>query len=63
MGLSRKARAKQPPRAVRKSQSQQDQEFEERQRIAERLVQALREAGCSCELADDGPMRALMREH
>ena len=31
----------------------QDQQFEERLRIAERIVQALREAGRSCELADD----------
>jgi hypothetical protein len=45
MGWGRKAGAKQPPRPGRKSQSQQDQEFAERQRIAERLVRALREAG------------------
>jgi hypothetical protein len=32
----------------------QDQQFEERRRIAERLVQDLREAGYSCELVGDG---------
>jgi hypothetical protein len=32
----------------------QDQQFEERLKIAERLVQALREAGRSCELVLDG---------
>jgi hypothetical protein len=37
---------------VRQSQSLQDQQFEERRRIAERLVQALREAGYSCDLSD-----------
>ena len=41
------------------SQAQQDQQFEERLRIAERLVQALREAGYSCELAEDAHVRAL----
>jgi hypothetical protein len=46
---------------VRKSQPQQDQQFEERLRIAERLVQALREAGYSCELADGELARALKR--
>jgi len=29
---------------------------EDRLRIAERLIQALREAGYSCELADDAPL-------
>jgi hypothetical protein len=33
-----------------------------RLRIAERIVQALRQAGYSCELGDDGPARALVRE-
>ena len=62
MRSNRGARASRPPKSptVRKSQSQQDQQFEERLRIAEHLVQALREAGYSCELADDGPARALM---
>jgi hypothetical protein len=53
--------AVEPPQAVRKSRSQQDQEFEERRRIAERLVQDFREAGYSCELADDG--HALRRDN
>ena len=54
MGLGWKTGAKQPPRAVRKSQSQQDQEFAERQRITERLVRILREAGYSGDLGDSG---------
>ena len=45
-----------------KSQSLQDQQFEERLRIAERLVQDLREAGYSCELGEDGPARAFKRK-
>ena len=36
---------------------------EERLRIAERIVQALREARYSCELAENGPARALIHEH
>jgi hypothetical protein len=62
MKCNRNAEIAQPPKPPSKSQSQQDQQFEERQRIAERLVQALREAGYSCELGDDGPARALKRE-
>ena len=54
VGWDWKAGAKQPPQAVRQSQSQQDQEFEKRQRIAERLVRDLREAGYSCDLGDSG---------
>jgi hypothetical protein len=50
MGRGRKAGAKQAPWTVGKSQSQRDQEFEERQRIVERLIRALREAGYSCDL-------------
>ena len=65
MTRNRNGGAGQPPKplTVRKSQSQQDQQFEERRRTAERLVQALREVGYSCELGDDGPARALKREH
>ena len=37
----------------RKSQSLQDRQFEERLRIAERIVYALRKAGYPCELADE----------
>jgi hypothetical protein len=60
MKHNRNAAAQSPkPETVRKTQLQQDQQFEERLRIAERLVQALREAGYSCELGDDGPARAL----
>ena len=36
---------------------------EERLRIAERIVQALREARYSCELAENGPARTLIHEH
>ena len=45
----------QPPKwpPVRESQSLHDQQFVERLRIAERLVQDLREAGYSCELGED----------
>jgi len=44
------------------SQSLQDQQFEERLRIAEHLVRVLREAGYSCEPSEDGIARALRRE-
>src|SRR5207344_263024 len=54
-GRKRKALRGRKPRSV------SDQQFEERLRISERLVQALREAGYSCELGDDGPARALKR--
>ena len=63
MGWGRKAGAKQPPRTVRKSQSQQDQKFAERQRIAERLVRVLREAGYACDLGDSGGARTLRRDN
>ena len=55
MGCNRDAAAVPPPKSptVRESQSLQDQQFEERLRIAKRLVQALREAGYSCGLAED----------
>jgi hypothetical protein len=55
MTRNQNAGAAQPPKSptVSKSQSLQDQQFEARLRIAECLIQALREAGCSCEL-DDG---------
>jgi len=39
-------------------QSQQDQQFEERLRVAENLVRRLREAGFSCELSN-GPAQTL----
>jgi hypothetical protein len=57
MGRDWKAGAKQAPRAVRNSQPQQDQEFDERQRIVERLVRILREAGYSCYLGDAQTLR------
>jgi hypothetical protein len=50
-----------PPNVDRSSL--QDQQFEEQQRIAEHLVQALREAGYSCGLSNDGHTRALRREN
>ena len=46
----------------RKPQSSQDQQFEDRRRIAKRLVQELREAGYQCGLVDDGHARALKRD-
>ena len=63
MGRSRKAGTKQSSQAFRKSQSKHDQEFDERQRIAERLVRALREAGYSCDLSDSGSARRLRRDN
>ena len=52
-------------RAARKTvQVELDQKIhEERLRIAERIVQALREARYSCELAENGPARTLIHEH
>jgi hypothetical protein len=41
--------------------SLQDQQFAERLRIADRIVQVFREFGYSCELHDDGNARALTR--
>jgi hypothetical protein len=60
-GRNQKAVSALPRKSLRgrKSASVSDQQFEERLRIAERLVQALRGAGYSCELGDDGPARAL----
>ena len=56
--------APQPPKppTVGESQSLQDQQFEERLRIAERLVQALRETGYSSRLAEDIHVRAYRTE-
>jgi hypothetical protein len=54
------AQRSKPPTVGRSSL--QDQQFEERLRIAERIVQALREAGYYCELAYDNHTRALKRE-
>ena len=49
--------AQQPkPPTVGRS-SLQDQRFEEHLHIAERIVQALREAGYSCELTDEAYSR------
>ena len=63
MTCKRNAGAAQPPKSptVREAQSLQDQKFEERLRIAKHLVQALREAGFSCALGEDGHARALKR--
>jgi hypothetical protein len=49
-----------PPRIPQLSQ---DQQFEDGRQIAERLIQAFREAGYSCELGEDGHARALKREN
>ena len=64
-GYKRDAAAAEQPKSptVRKSQSLQDQQFEERLRFAERLVQDLREAGYSCVLGEDGPARMLRRDN
>jgi hypothetical protein len=40
-----------------KSQVQLDQEYEERRRVAERILLILREAGHSCVLAEDADLR------
>ena len=55
MGRNRDTAPVQRPKlpTVGESQSQQDQQFEERLRIAERIVRALREAGYSCDLGED----------
>jgi hypothetical protein len=44
-----------------KSQVQLDQEYEERRRVAERILLILREAGHSCVLAEDADPRLLSR--
>jgi hypothetical protein len=65
MDHNRKA-ATAPPREsphACKSQSLDDQQFEGRQRIAERLVQALLKAGFSFELSGDDHARSLKRKH
>ena len=49
------AQRSKPPTVGRSSL--QHQQFEEHLRIAERIVQALREAGYSCELADEAYSR------
>jgi hypothetical protein len=60
MTCSQNAGAAQRPKPPTVGRSSlQDQQFAERLRIAERIVQALREAGRSCELTDDDHARAL----
>ena len=61
MGYKLDAAAAEQPKSptVREIQSLQAQQFEERRRFAERLVQDLCEAGFPCELGEDGPARAL----
>ena len=54
MGSNRDTR-KSPPAA----QSEQDQQFEERLRIAEHIMRALREAGYPCDWDEDDPGPAL----
>jgi hypothetical protein len=65
MRCNRNAGAAQPPRLptvleAQKKQELEDQKFEERKRIAEHLVRALREAGY-CDLGDSGSARKLRR--
>jgi hypothetical protein len=61
---NQKARAAQRPKPPTVGRSSlQDQQFEEYPRLAERIVQALREAGYSCELDDDYHARALSAEN
>ena len=60
MGCNRKTGAVQPPKSPTVLEAQKDQEFEERKRIAERLVRALREAGYS---GDIGGARTLRRDN
>ena len=67
--MERNRKAPTPPRLklprVCKSQPVSDQQFEERRRIAEQLIQSLREAGYSCDLgdcADIGSQRMLRRD-
>jgi hypothetical protein len=57
MGCNRNAAAVPAP-TIREAQSLQHQQFEERLRIADRLVQDLREAGYSCEPAVDAHAQA-----
>jgi len=56
MARNRDSASVQPPKLpiVRGSQSQQDQQFEERLRIAENIARVLRKARYSCEIGD-GP--------
>ena len=51
-------------RAVRKADPPEIDQVtqEQRHRAAERIVQALREAGYSCELVHEGPARTLEHE-
>jgi len=59
MKCSRNARKAQPP----KPPTVKDQEFEERKRIAEDIVRALREAKYCCDLVDGGSARTLRRDN
>jgi hypothetical protein len=43
--------------------SSQDKQFEENRRIAEHIIQALRQAGYSCDLTIDAHPRELKRDH
>ena len=62
MKSNRNAGEVQPPTLPTALKSQKDQEFEERKRIAEDIVRALREAGYSCDLGDSGSARTLRRD-
>ena len=54
-----KADVKQPFKLVRKTRSSQNQEYQERLRVAERIMQALHEAGYSCDPGDAPPRNRL----
>ena len=63
MRCNRKAGAAQPSKSPTVLEAQKDQKFEERKRIAEHLVRALREAGYSSDLGDSGSARTLRRDN
>jgi len=61
MKCKRNAGEVQPPTLPTVLKSQKDQEFEERNRIAEDIVRALRKAGYACDLGIDGARTLLRR--
>ena len=65
MTSSRNAGTTQRPgrRRSENLKSLQAQQFEEWRRIAERLAQALREAGYSCDLGENSDARTLKRDN
>ena len=63
MRCNRKAGPVQPSKSPTVLEAQEDQKFEERKRIVEHLVRALREAGYSSDLGDSGSARTLRRDN